>query len=654
MATRLAIKDFGKSLSFNGSTAGATSPITVPTTAFSVSFWMNARTWEASDSLVDWADSGPVNGFTFTQITSPTNNVSFVTYDAVGQQSAISSGFMALNRWYHVTATYAVNSVKLYIDGTQVGATDTSATMTNATQTLTLGKRSAAASNYFNGLLDEVCVWNRVLTQDEVTALARNHIVSSSGLLCYYKFDDVATDSSVNAQTATLTATSYSTNVVTPTDRFLIRNFGTALSFDGVDDQVVVTHASSINVGNNDSYSIACWVRSNKMGDFSVSEKWFDDGSPVIDKYPWSLRMGGANSRDGVFNIYDGTNNPGVAFKNLWNGEWHFIVAVRDYDADVIRSYTDGVLSNTTTDSTTGDVSTDRQISIGSRGGTNYFPGQIDKFRLFNRALNATEISALYLRGTVPSGLIGSWLFDEGAGTTATDSSGNGNNGAITGATYTGDVPTKLRKLVGGNLIPNGDLSHIPTVNVATTSGAKWIDGTATGGNVNIFRWANRSGAGSREAIFDTSNLYNGKASLKVSTTGTASWIEVANYNGSGNPTSAHKEMLVPVSPSTSYTYSFVQKNTVISGDSSSGATIAFLEHLGSFGGSIVSNIPQYQKVTSDWTVMTGTFTTNASTRFVVVDPRVYGHQGTATLIMNAWFADISLTRTTPLTRTVA
>jgi hypothetical protein len=40
------------------------------------------------------------------------------------------------------------------------------------------------------------------------------------------------------------------------------------------------------------------------------------------------------------------------------------------------------------------------------------------------------------LRGDYPSGLIGYWKFDEGTGSVAADSSGNGNNGSIFGATW--------------------------------------------------------------------------------------------------------------------------------------------------------------------------------------------------------------------------
>lgn len=50
---------------------------------------------------------------------------------------------------------------------------------------------------------------------------------------------------------------------------------------------------------------------------------------------------------------------------------------------------------------------------------------------------------------------------------------------------------------------------------------------------------------------------------------------------------------------------------------------------------------------TTDWTFYTTTFTTGATTSYIVFDHRVYGHQGAATLIMDAWFDDIYLAKTT-------
>jgi concanavalin A-like lectin/glucanase superfamily protein len=57
------------------------------------------------------------------------------------------------------------------------------------------------------------------------------------------------------------------------------------------------------------------------------------------------------------------------------------------------------------------------------------FPGLIDEVRIYNRALSASEISALV--GDPNLGLVGYWKFDENSGTTAADSSGNGNTGTL-------------------------------------------------------------------------------------------------------------------------------------------------------------------------------------------------------------------------------
>jgi hypothetical protein len=78
-----------------------------------------------------------------------------------------------------------------------------------------------------------------------------------------------------------------------------------------------------------------------------------------------------------------------------------------------------------------------------------HFDGIIDEPRIWNRALTATEIKNLYLYNAVPQdGLIAEYLFNEASGSTALDTSGNGNDGTITGATYTTDTPLKLRTAI--------------------------------------------------------------------------------------------------------------------------------------------------------------------------------------------------------------
>lgn len=59
-------------------------------------------------------------------------------------------------------------------------------------------------------------------------------------------------------------------------------------------------------------------------------------------------------------------------------------------------------------------------IGADSSGGTNFF-GSIDEVRIYNRALENTEIGSLYELKNVTKGLVGYWSFDEGTGSIAYD-----------------------------------------------------------------------------------------------------------------------------------------------------------------------------------------------------------------------------------------
>ena len=87
-------------------------------------------------------------------------------------------------------------------------------------------------------------------------------------------------------------------------------------------------------------------------------------------------------------------------------------------------------------------------------------------------------------------------------------------------------------------------------------------------------------------------------------------------------------------------------KTNYVSGDSNHGANIAWLVSSGA-GASDATTNTTLIKTTTGWTQYTGTFTTTATARFLTPRLTLYGHTGTATLIMDAWFANITLTPTT-------
>ena len=86
-----------------------------------------------------------------------------------------------LNTWYHFVATSDANTIKLYINAQLVGTyTLTDANTSNGN--IAIGSIPGASNgDYFDGLLDDAAIWNRVLTQEEITALYSSTSVNSGG-----------------------------------------------------------------------------------------------------------------------------------------------------------------------------------------------------------------------------------------------------------------------------------------------------------------------------------------------------------------------------------------------------------------------------------------------------------------------------------------
>ncbi|WP_230682044.1 hypothetical protein, partial [Streptococcus pneumoniae] len=73
------------------------------------------------------------------------------------------------------------------------------------------------------------------------------------------------------------------------------------------------------------------------------------------------------------------------------------------------------------------------RANLTSRGIT----AKMNRVRIYSQPLTATEIADEFYSDIVnTSKLVGQYLLNEGTGSVATDSSGNGNNGTITGATW--------------------------------------------------------------------------------------------------------------------------------------------------------------------------------------------------------------------------
>jgi hypothetical protein len=239
-------------------------------------------------------------------------------------------------------------------------------------------------------------------------------IDTNSGLVGYWSFDDgTATDESSNGNHGTIYGAAPVAGVS-----------GQALSFDGVDDYVRVPDANSLkSYADNNQLTITAWIFMDQDSTEDAGRNFW--GEPEVigtANHGFSSRAGhGTELLQGVagrasIEGWNTTGNylPRVVAWRLWdvNGiandcwsttvlnlnQWYYLTGT--LDNSIMNIYVNGVLDTTlygVSEISSGELS---QI-IGAWAGVGelrglFFPGYIDEFRIYNRALNAAEIQCLY------------------------------------------------------------------------------------------------------------------------------------------------------------------------------------------------------------------------------------------------------------------
>ena len=152
-----------KAYSFNGINNYITAT-RIYQSAFSVSLWFNTSGSQLYNPLIDAFDA---NWEIQLKNASP-DYVSFIT--ASNYQELLSSSLTQNNIWYNLICTYSNNVVKFYINGI-LKDQFTAYVLPNNIGNYYFGASMTGADQFFNGDLDDIGIWNRALTQDEITSL---------------------------------------------------------------------------------------------------------------------------------------------------------------------------------------------------------------------------------------------------------------------------------------------------------------------------------------------------------------------------------------------------------------------------------------------------------------------------------------------------
>jgi hypothetical protein len=83
---------------------------------------------------------------------------------------AASTGVLPLNTWTHIASTYDGANFRFYVNGVLVGTTPGGGSINVANGALRIGGNNSSVGEFFNGLIDEVRVYNRALSAAEIAA----------------------------------------------------------------------------------------------------------------------------------------------------------------------------------------------------------------------------------------------------------------------------------------------------------------------------------------------------------------------------------------------------------------------------------------------------------------------------------------------------
>jgi len=135
-------------------------------TQHTISTWVKVSDSDASKTIIDARDANDDGIRIF--LTS----AEVVTYQL--NTSDITSGSaISVDEWHHIVATYDGTTQKLYIDGSLVSSATTSQTISTTTNAKIGSRNFSDRANEFLGKIDELAIFDRALTAEEVTAIFR-------------------------------------------------------------------------------------------------------------------------------------------------------------------------------------------------------------------------------------------------------------------------------------------------------------------------------------------------------------------------------------------------------------------------------------------------------------------------------------------------
>lgn len=498
----------------------------LPTTNRTVSLWFYTTNVSNMPGLLGYGGNGSCGTTLLMGLNCTGSGQYWVQGHCGANPAAYTYTTAPVNNWYHWVLTISGSNQNIYVNGelkstanTFSGSTATAGVdfaLGAITHTNGLSPYTDANVGFFQGKLDDVRIYDAAMTDAQVLDLYTNE-----SMVAYYPFNSNANDESGNSNNSTYIGT----GVTLTADRFGSAN--KAYYFDGADGSYIRIPADNFPTTNR---TISFWFNADP---FSNGPTPVSYGGNSCNSSCFLVLLNRPSNN--AYNVSGHCNASNIAatYASPPVGEWkHWVITI---DGATQKIYIDGALKQTANNYIGPTFVNGKSFVIGGllypdgttvyvdAGGSGYFKGKLDEFRIYNNPMTDAQVLSLYKN---ESGVPVAYYPFNG---NANDESGNGYNGVVSGATLTSDRFEQTGKAY--NFTFNGTSSD--KIQVAGTSGLNFTSG---GFSVSgWFRFTGTAGAGNNYPIFSKHNcgeqsgyivmLYNDKITFWMAGAGGYSYL---------------------------------------------------------------------------------------------------------------------------------
>lgn len=306
--------------------------------------------------------------------------------------------------WYHIAYVYTASTgtVEFFVNGSSQGtATNASATsIFNGTADFNIGAFNNGTSEYFDGKIDEVRVWNTARTATQISDNKSTELTGTeSGLAAYYPLETLP----VSALSLT-DKTSNGNNLTNVGTTEWAADFPFAASSKAV--KMVRSSTQYLSAADSSSLSITgnmtveAWVKLDSLPSGASSTQ------TIVAKY------NGSSDRSYIFGIWrNASSTLGMTAALSPNGSsvyvldksysfstgtWYHIAYVYTAATGTVEFFVNGSSQGTASNASATSLYNgiaNFEIGAFNHGASEFFDGKIDDVRVWNTARTSTQIN---------------------------------------------------------------------------------------------------------------------------------------------------------------------------------------------------------------------------------------------------------------------